>query len=51
MNLEEAKELFKKYHAEEAGRIEGSLLINKKEASCVWYGFKSALKITGQLEG
>lgn len=50
MNIKEAKELFKKHHTEEADYMRGDSPQLKREAGCVWYGFKSALKVTGQLK-
>ncbi|MEK6880339.1 MAG: hypothetical protein AABY22_12055 [Nanoarchaeota archaeon] len=59
MKLEEAKELFKKYHPEEADYIKKRKYILESlkhdpqlriDAMCVWYGFRYALKITEQLK-
>ena len=51
MNLEEAKKLFEENHPEETKLIKGNVVGNqfKIHAECVWHGFKSALKLTGQL--
>lgn len=48
MNLQEAKDLFNKYHPEEAVAIATNSAC-RVEAGCVWYGFKSALEIMGHL--
>ena len=48
MNKEEAKKLFEKHHPEEAETIKHNTTYTK-EAGCVRYGFKSALKVTKQL--
>ena len=48
MNLEEAKNLFKKHHPQEATYLKSSSPF-KEHAACVWSGLKSALIITGQL--
>jgi len=52
MNLSEAKQLFEKHHPEETAIIKqnkGIEFESYRAASCVWRGFKSALKVTGQL--
>ena len=64
MNLSEAKQLFEKHHPGEATRIKDRKEAYKgmyprqielyfqmvANAMSVWHGFKSALKVTGQLE-
>jgi len=53
MNLEEAKKLFEKVHPEPAAIIKENKGIDFESyrmAVCLWDGFKSALKATGQLE-
>jgi len=51
MKLSEARELFRQKHPEESSILSsGSTNPNFEYASCVWYGFKSALIILGKLE-
>ena len=50
MNLSEAKALFEKHHPVETSSIKQGVLYHKELAACTWHGFKSALKVTGQLE-
>ncbi len=49
MNLDEAKVLFKKNHAEESQILEGGPQEYYNLAASVWFGFKSALLLTGKL--
>ncbi len=51
MNLEEAKDLFKKHHAKETSLLNGPAgTVAYDYAASVWHGFKSALKLTDQLK-
>lgn len=48
MNLEEAKKLFEENFPSAEYHIKNNTAF-KREAECMWNGFKSALKLTGLL--